>query len=91
MPFLYLHSLIDQIPGLLPVKIDMLKKSLGLFTVGDIISHYPYKYIDKSKVYGVNEINENVSFIQLSGIIEDIRIEGEGYKKRLVVFCNNAC
>ncbi len=84
MAFLYLHTLIDQIPGLLPVKADMLKKSLGLFTVGDVISHYPYKYIDKSKVYGVNEINENVSFIQLSGIIEDIRIEGEGYKKRLV-------
>ncbi len=79
-----LNTPVEHIPGILPLKADLLKKNLGVFFVKDLISHYPFRYIDKSKIYQIREVTEQVAFIQLYGKIEDIRIEGEGPKKRLV-------
>ena len=79
-----LNTPVEHIPGILPLKADLLKKSLGVFFVQDLISHYPFRYIDKSKIYQIREVTEQIAYIQLYGKIEDLRIEGEGAKKRLV-------
>ena len=67
-----LNTPVEHIPGILPLKADLLKKNLGVFFVKDLISHYPFRYIDKSKIYQIREVTEQVAFIQLYGKIEDI-------------------
>lgn len=82
MPLKLLHS-IDLIPGFTSSKSELLKKSLGIYSIYDLITHYPYRYIDKSKVYSSNEINDQSQYIQLYGTIKNLILVGEGAKARL--------
>jgi ATP-dependent DNA helicase RecG len=66
---LKLSSPIESIVGLAPAKCELLKKNFQIFTVYDILHHYPFRYIDKSKVYQVAEVDENLQYIQLYGTI----------------------
>jgi ATP-dependent DNA helicase RecG len=80
---LKLSSPIEQIPTLVSTKCELLKKAFRIFTVYDLIHHYPYRYIDRSKVYTTREISEDSQYIQLYGRITDTKLVGEGSKKRL--------
>ena len=80
---LRLHSPIDQIPGLIPAKCELLKKAFNIFIIHDLIHHYPFRYIDKSKVYTTKEVNENSQYIQLYGKISNLSVIGLGSKRRL--------
>lgn len=83
MSRLKLSSPIESITGLQGAKCELLKKNFQIFTVYDLLHHYPYRYIDKSKVYHTNEVQENFQYIQLYGTISEFQIIGEGAKKRL--------
>ena len=80
---LKLSSPIDSITGLAPAKCELLKKNFQIFTVYDLLHHYPFRYIDKSKVYQVAEVDENFQYIQLYGTISQFQMIGEGAKRRL--------
>ena len=80
---LKLSSPIEQIPTLVSTKCELLKKAFRIFTVYDLIHHYPYRYIDRSKVYTIREISEDSQYIQLYGRITDTKLVGEGSKQRL--------
>ncbi len=80
---LRISSPIESIPNLIPAKCELLKKAFNIYTVHDLIHHYPFRYIDKSKVYSTREISENSQYIQLFGKIRDVKIIGDGPKKRL--------
>jgi ATP-dependent DNA helicase RecG len=80
---LKLSSPIEQIPGLLSVKTEMLKKNFQIFTIHDLLHHFPFRYIDKSKIYTTAEMDESLQYIQLFGSISNFQTIGEGTKKRL--------
>lgn len=65
------------------MRADLLKKELSIFTFGDFIQHYPFRYVDKSRFYKTNEITPDAAYIQLRGHITDISIEGVKQKRRL--------
>ncbi len=70
--------------GLGQLRADMLGKELNLFTFGDLIQYYPFRYDDRSRYYTISELMESMPSAQIRGRLRDWYTEGEGYKKRLV-------
>lgn len=75
---------IKYLPGVGPKKAEILNKELDIFSVEDLLNYYPYKYIDKSRIYYVHEIDGNMPYIQLKGRITAFESVGEGRSKRLI-------
>ena len=81
-----LSTPIEYLKGVGPVRSELLKKELRIFTYEDLLMHFPFRYVDKSNIYKISEINDSMSQIQFRGKI--IRIEEKGIKKskRLIVY-----
>ncbi|MCO6500474.1 MAG: ATP-dependent DNA helicase RecG [Vicingus serpentipes] len=79
-----LDTKIEFLKGVGPQRAELLKKELGVFTFGDLLAHFPFRYIDKSKVYQIADITSTEAHIQLRGKITDIQVVGERRGKRMV-------
>ncbi|MGD2033930.1 MAG: ATP-dependent DNA helicase RecG [Bacteroidales bacterium] len=79
-----LNTDVKYLKGVGPKRAELFAKELGIITVGDLLRYYPYKYIDRTKIYSVAEINPAQTHIQIRGRIESFRKEGSKYKQRLV-------
>ena len=75
---------IQFIPGVGPKRAELFKKELNIRTAEDLLRHYPYKYVDRSRFYMISEISENMPFIQLKGKILKFEKVGEGCSQRLI-------
>lgn len=62
----------------------MLKKELNIFTFKDLLEHFPYRHIDKTRVNKIRDISYQTDFIQVAGRITNFHITGQGRAKRLV-------
>ncbi|MBA7697998.1 ATP-dependent DNA helicase RecG [subsurface metagenome] len=67
-----------------PKRAELFAKELGIYTVGDLLRYYPYKYIDRTRIYSIAEISSTQTHIQIRGRITAFRKEGPKYKQRLV-------
>src|SRR5690606_21729271 len=77
-----LDTPIEYLKGIGPQRAEALKLELGIFTYRDLISHYPFRYVDKTKFHKVRDVpNENL--VQLRGVIESLQIVGQKQGKRL--------
>ncbi len=74
---------IEFLKGVGPQRAELIQKELRLFTFGDFIQHYPFRYEDRTKFYQVSEVNETMPFVQLKGKISHREVIGTGFKKRL--------
>lgn len=76
---------IKYLQGVGPKRAELLDKELGIKTINDLLTYYPYKYVDRSRVYKINEIDGNMPYVQLCGqILSFDNVVGEGRNKRLV-------
>lgn len=82
MPDLFSTS-IEYLKGVGPQRAAFLQKELGVFTYGDLLEHYPFRYDDRTKFYTCSEINEEMPYVQLRGYIRTKELVGNGFKKRL--------
>jgi ATP-dependent DNA helicase RecG len=74
---------IEFLKGVGPHRAELIQKELRLFTFGDFIQHYPFRYEDRTKFYQVLEVNETMPYVQLKGKISHCEVIGKGFKKRL--------
>ncbi len=74
---------IKFLKGVGPARAKMLGEELGIFTIGDLLHTFPFKYIDRSKVYAISQLQDDMPYVQLRGRILDFNTEGEGRKRRL--------
>lgn len=74
---------IKFLQGVGPKRAKLFNEELSIFSAEDLLKHYPYRYIDKSKFYKIKEIREEMPFIQIKGKIIKIEKKGEGRKQRL--------
>lgn len=79
-----LESPIEYLKGVGPKKADLLKKELSIFTFHDLLMHFPYRYVDKTKFHKIRELSPDSGDVQLRGILRRLDVQGEGRKKRLV-------
>lgn len=80
----YSQTDIKFLQGVGPKKAEILNKEIDIFSVEDLLYYFPYKYIDRSRIYFVHEIDGNMPYIQLKGKITAFETFGEGRNKRLV-------
>ena len=82
-------NILDQdimyLPGVGPNRKKMLSKELGIETYGDLLEYYPYKYVDRSKVYTVHELTGDMPFVQVVGCILSFETFEMGPRKERVV------
>ena len=73
--------------GVGPHRAEKLKKHFEIETVRDLLYNFPYRYVDRTKFYNINELMEGMDYIQLRGHITDFDApEGEGRKRRIKAF-----
>ena len=75
---------IKYLQGVGPQRATMLNKELNIFSLGDLLYYFPYKYVDRSRLYYIHEIDGNMPYIQLKGQILSFETMGEGRQRRLV-------
>lgn len=74
---------IKFLPGVGPKRANLLKSELDISTAEELLRHYPYKYVDRSRFYYIHEISHEMPFIQVRGQIVRFEKTGEGRNERL--------
>lgn len=75
---------IKYLQGVGPKRAELLAHELGITTVGDLLTYYPYKYVDRSRFYTIAEIDGTMPYVQLRGQILSADTVGEGRGRRFV-------
>ena len=77
---------IKFLPGVGPRKAVILNQELKVFTIGDLIYYFPFKYVDRTQFYTIREINSTLPYIQVKGKITGMETVGAGRNQRLVAY-----
>ena len=75
---------ITYLSGVGPQRAALLGKEASIFTLHDLLYYFPYKYVDRSRIYTIRELNGNMPYIQLRGQILSFETAGEGRQRRLI-------
>jgi ATP-dependent DNA helicase RecG len=75
---------IEYLKGVGPQKADVLKKELQLFTIGDLLQYYPFRYIDRTKFHKIRQLHPDLIGAQVLGRLIQLKEVGEKRAKRLV-------
>src|ERR1035438_5565581 len=79
----FLETPIEFLKGVGPARAEMLKKELQIFSFGELLSFFPFRYVDRSKIYKISEIKDDSSYYQVKGTITRISSTGSHRFKRL--------
>lgn len=79
-----LETKIEFLKGVGPLRAELLQKELGIFTFQHLLHYYPFRYIDKSKIHTIAEIDNEQTYIQLKGKLISLETIGEKRAKRMV-------
>jgi ATP-dependent DNA helicase RecG len=80
----FLETNITYLTGVGPKKAELLNKELNIITFRDLLYYFPYKYIDRTRFYKIAELDPELPFVQIKGVIRGYVTEGHGPGKRLV-------
>lgn len=80
-----LQTPIEYLKGVGLSRAEVLKKDLGIYCFEDLLKHFPYKYIDRTRFYKIKEINADLPHVQILARLTSKEILGERNTKRLVV------
>lgn len=75
---------IKYLSGVGPRRASVLNKELGIYSLHDLLYYFPYKYVDRSRIYSIQEIDGTMPYIQLKGEILGFETVGEGRQRRLI-------
>lgn len=84
-----LDKKVEFLKGVGPKKATVLFKELNIFILNDLLQHYPYRYIDKSRIHKVSEINDETVFYQLVGTIENMQAHGGQRTSRITAWISD--
>ena len=85
MEYNILQQDIMYLPGVGPNRKKMLSDELGITTFGDLLEYYPYKHIDRSRLYSIRELTGDMPFVQVKGQILSFETFQMGARKKRVV------
>lgn len=81
---LALDTPIEYLKGVGPQRAETLKKELSVFTCGDLLFHFPFRYIDRTQFHRIRDVQNEGEQVQLRGVLRRLETLGEGRAKRLV-------
>ncbi len=76
---------INFLPGVGPRRKEILNRELNIFTWGDLLEYYPYKYVDRSKIYSISELDGTMPFVQIKARILSFEEFAMGPRKKRIV------
>jgi ATP-dependent DNA helicase RecG len=82
----FLNTPIDYLKGVGPNRSEILKKEFQIFTFKDLLYFFPFRYIDRTKFYKINEIEKSSSDIQIIGKFIDLKYHNNSKSKYLKFF-----
>lgn len=71
--------------GVGPKRAELLQKELGVATYEQLLNHYPFRYIDRTRFYKISELHPDLPLVQVIGKVSTKEIIGEKHKKRILV------
>ena len=80
----FFNTRLEFLRGVGLQRAQLLGKELNLFTYGDLIQRYPFRYLDRTQFYNVVDLTEDLPYVQVKGILRGREVIGEGPKKRMV-------
>ena len=78
------HQDIQFLPGVGPQRAKLLGDELQIHTLHDLLYTFPYKHIDRTRLYYIHELTADMPYVQIRGQILSFETEGEGRKRRLI-------
>ena len=79
----FLETKVEFLKGVGPRKAELLARELNISTFADLITYYPFRYVDRSRFYTVSQINDESAYVQLRGKITGVQLLGTGHATRL--------
>ena len=76
---------IEYLKGIGPQRAEVLKKELNIFLYKDLLTYFPFRYVDRTKFHTISEASDEMPFIQLRGFLLKMELIGQKNTKRLVV------
>jgi ATP-dependent DNA helicase RecG len=83
MPNAFLQTPVEYLKGVGPQKAEILKTEMGIFTYDDLLTLFPFRYVDRTRFYLVSEITADLPYVQLRGRFIRVQTIGEKRGKRL--------
>jgi ATP-dependent DNA helicase RecG len=84
MPASFLETPIEFLKGVGPPRADILRKEMNVSTFGELLSLFPFRYVDRTRIFRIAEIREDVAYIQVKGTIAQIQSVSTPRNKRLI-------
>ena len=87
-----LDNSVKFVPSVGEVRAKLLEKELGIVTIGDLLSFYPFRYVDRTKIHSIAEITSAMesSLVQVRARITGVAYSGTGRKQRFTAFASDA-
>lgn len=79
----FFDTKIEFLKGVGPQKAALLNQELGIFTYGDLVQHYPFRYEDRSKFFKIRNLHQDLENVQIIAKVMRVELVGTG-KRRLV-------
>jgi ATP-dependent DNA helicase RecG len=76
---------IEYLKGIGPQRAEVLKKELDIFLYKDLLTYFPFRYVDRTKFHTISQASDEMPFIQLRGFLLKMELIGQKNTKRLVV------
>ena len=76
---------IEYLKGIGPQRAEVLKKELNIFLYKDLLTYFPFRYVDRTKFHTISQASDEMPFIQLRGFLLKMDLVGQKSTKRLVV------
>lgn len=73
-----------------PLRAELLQKELGIFTFRDLLEHFPYRHVDRTKINLIREIDPSTEYIQVAGRVTQVDLLGDKRSRRLVAELRDA-
>jgi ATP-dependent DNA helicase RecG len=81
-----LDNEIKFLSGVGPKRAELLHKELNIRTFGDLLYHFPFRYVDKTHIYAVRDLNDDLPYVQLKGKIIGFREVSANQKRLIAIF-----
>ncbi|MFD2863267.1 ATP-dependent DNA helicase RecG [Mucilaginibacter antarcticus] len=75
---------VEYLKGVGTARAEVLKKELGVKTLGDLLQHFPFRHIDRTRFYKIKDVQDDLPYVQVIARVTRKEILGEKHTKRLV-------
>lgn len=85
----FLDNAIEYLKGVGPKKAEILQSELGIFRYRDLLTYFPFRFIDKSMVSRVVDLHHESGNVQLRGVLSRIQVQGQQRSKRMTAILSD--